>query len=98
MSVILIDMNTHNKVLEDTVSKLKQFSPRSIFIYGSRGRGDFTDDSDYEVGVVFNESTYVERAKIHAAITDPLVKVYPFKWEELVNGKLDFLFQKKHVP
>jgi predicted nucleotidyltransferase len=80
--------------LKDVVSELEQFSPRSIFIYGSRGRGDFTKDSDYEVGIVFNQVAYVERAKIHAVITDSLVKVYPFMWEELTSGKLDFLFQK----
>lgn len=63
-------------------------------MYGSRGRGDHTKTSDYELGVVFTNDHYVQRAAIHRAITNPLVKAYPFKYEELTKGTLDFLFQK----
>ena len=79
-----------SKILVD----LQQFHPVSVFLYGSRGRGDNKPDSDYEIGVIFDDDKYINRATIHSAITDPQVKAYPFKRGELLNGSLDFLFQK----
>lgn len=51
-------------------------------------------DSDYEIGVIFDDDKYVQRSDIHAAITNPLVKAYPFKWGELANGTFSHVFQK----
>lgn len=80
--------------ITDTISALSKFKPKSIFLYGSRGRGDFMSDSDYEVGVIFDEGKYVQRSDIHAAISDSDVKAYPFKREELLNGTFKHVFQK----
>lgn len=83
-----------DKTLDETITALDKFNPKSIFLYGSRGRGDANPDSDYEIGIIFDDDKYIHRADIHAAITNPNVKAYPFKWGELSEGKLDFLFQK----
>lgn len=74
--------------------ELEQFKPKSVFLYGSRGRGDATPDSDYEIGVIFDDDKYVSRGDIHAAITNPKVKAYPFKWGELSTGSFSHVFQK----
>lgn len=87
-------MYSDDPKIEATLTKLTSLKPRAIFLYGSRGRGDFTQNSDYELGVVFDADSYVERARIHELINDPVIKAYPFKWEELATGSLSFLFQK----
>jgi hypothetical protein len=81
-------------VIQATLKTLEQFHPKSVFLYGSRGRGDAKPDSDYEIGVIFDDGKYVQRSDIHAAVTDPQVKAYPFKWEELLQGTFGHVFQK----
>jgi predicted nucleotidyltransferase len=81
-------------VIQATLKTLEQFHPKSVFLYGSRGRGDAKPDSDYEIGVIFDDGKYVQRSDIHAAVTDPQVKAYPFKWEELLHGTFGHVFQK----
>lgn len=87
-------MTSVDPVLTHTLENLMQFSPRAVFVYGSRGRGDFNPESDYEVGVVFDSDHYTERKTIHEAIDNPSVKVYPHRWEDLTSGNLNILFQK----
>lgn len=87
-------MNNPDPVITDTLESLAQFSPKSVFLYGSRGRGDAKPDSDYEIGVIFDDEQYVQRSDIHAAISNPQVKAYPFKWEELLHGTFSHVFQK----
>jgi hypothetical protein len=81
-------------VIAATLQSLSKFNPKSVFLYGSRGRGDAKPDSDYEIGVIFDDDKYVQRSDIHSAITDPQVKAYPFKWGELSNGTFGHVFQK----
>lgn len=81
-------------IITESLSVLKRFNPKSVFLYGSRGRDDFKPDSDYEIGVIFDDEKYVSRSAIHAVITNPLVKVYPFKWSELSLGTFSHVFQK----
>jgi len=81
-------------LITDALQALAKFHPKSVFLYGSRGRGDAKPDSDYEVGVIFDDDKYVQRSEIHAAITDPQVKAYPFKWGELSSGTFGHVFQK----
>ncbi len=83
-----------DKTISDTINALSQLKPKSIFLYGSRGRGDAKSDSDYEIGIIFDDDKYVQRSVIHAAITNPNVKAYPFKWGELSNGTFSHVFQK----
>src|SRR5687767_13584814 len=81
-------------VITSTLDMLTRFNPRSVFVYGSRGRGDAKPDSDYEIGVIFDDDKYVQRSDIHAAIGNKQVKVYPFKWGELSQGTFGYVFQK----
>lgn len=81
-------------VIASTLQALTKFNPKSVFLYGSRGRGDAKPDSDYEIGVIFDDDKYVQRSDVHAAITDPSVKAYPFKWGELSSGTFGHVFQK----
>src|SRR5688572_2010628 len=85
---------TQDQTIQETIAALSQFNPKSVFLYGSRGRSDFKPDSDYEVGVIFDDDKYVQRSDIHAAISNPNVKAYPFKWEELLHGTFSHVFQK----
>lgn len=85
---------SNDPILATTLQVLGQFHSKSVFLYGSRGRGDFKPDSDYELGIIFDDDKYVRRANIHAVITNPDIKAYPFKWGELSSGTLDILFQK----
>lgn len=84
----------NDAVVTETLKALAKFNPKSVFLYGSRGRGDATPESDYEIGVIFDDDAYVLRSDIHAAITNPDVKAYPFKWGELQQGTVGFVFQK----
>lgn len=79
--------------IEDIVSQLQQFKPLSIFIYGSRARTDFKEDSDYEIGVIFRTADYVSRGEIAQQVSLPDVNIYPFKLEDLEAGWLDTPFQ-----
>ncbi len=85
---------TEDFIIKETIDALAKFNPKSIFVYGSRGRKDYKPDSDYEIGVIFEEYKYVQRSDVHAAIKNPSVKAYPFKWEELLHGTFDHVFQK----
>lgn len=62
-------------VIVSTIQALARFNPKSVFVYGSRGRGDAKPDSDYELGVIFDDNKYVQRSDIHAAITNKQVNV-----------------------
>lgn len=74
------------------IFELQQFSPHSIFLYGSRGRGDNKDDSDYEVGVIFEDDRAVRRSELHKKVRLEQVRVYPFKLSEIQSGELDTPF------
>lgn len=87
-------MTDNDPVISEAIQALAQFNPKSVFLYGSRGRGDFRPDSDYEIGVIFDDDGYVKRSDIHAAILNPKVKAYSFKWSELLSGDFGFVFQK----
>ena len=75
------------------IESLGQFKPYSIFMYGSRGRGDNKPDSDYEIGVIFEDYKYIQRSIIHQQIKFESVRIYPFKLSEIQRGVLDTPFQ-----
>jgi predicted nucleotidyltransferase len=87
-------MGNESDILHDTLRSLAPFNPKSVFLYGSRGRKDAKPDSDYEIGVIFQDDLYVQRSEIHASITNSNVKAYPFKWTELRSGRFDTPFIK----
>jgi len=79
-------------IVLDKIEKL--CNPISIFLYGSRARTDYLDRSDFEIGVLMNKAKYTNRSKIKAKIKEKGFNVYPFKYEDFINGKLDTPFQK----
>lgn len=79
-------------MLDKIVQELQQFSPYSIFLYGSRGRGDNKDDSDYEVGVIFEDDKVIRRSELHKKVNLDSVRIYPFKLSEIESGELDTPF------
>ena len=79
--------------LEKVLDELEKHNPVSIFLYGSRARTDATDESDYELGVLFPEHQYVKRSLLKEGMPDN-VSVYPFKLEEFKIGNPDTPFNK----
>ena len=82
--------------MEEVVKLLtKHFKPISIFLYGSRARIDFLKRSDFEIGILFSKDNYVRRSKIKKVISKKGFNIYPFEYEEFLQGKIDTPFQKK---
>lgn len=69
-------------------------SARSVFLYGSRARTDFYEESDYEIGVLMDREKYVSRADIKARFDIEGVSIFPFYYDEFVAGNPDTPFQK----
>ena len=72
----------------------KHFKPISIFLYGSRARGDFVEGSDYELGVLFPRKSYVRRSKIKEVVDKKGFSIFPFEYESFLLGDIDTPFQK----
>jgi len=72
----------------------KEFRPISVFLYGSRARTDFKDDSDFEVGVVQNKQGDIARITLNEFVKNKNILVYPFVKSELENYSLNTPFQK----
>ncbi len=69
--------------------KLNQY----LFFYGSRARTDFKEDSDYEIGIIFdkNKTSRSELVKMHN-LKD--LVIYPFLLDEIKNYDIDTPFPK----
>lgn len=82
--------------MEEIINLLNEdFKPISIFLYGSRARTDFTERSDFEIGVLFSKENYVGRREIKKVVDKKGVNIYPFEYENFLKGKIDTPFQKK---
>lgn len=71
--------------ITDISAQLIEKGAASVFLYGSRARGDNTPDSDWEMGAIFHDDRYVSRSVLAAMQTDKVV-IYPFKLNELRAG------------
>jgi len=81
--------------LDNVLDKIEKLcDPVSIFLYGSRARLDFLENSDYEIGVLMYEDKYTGRSEIKKAINEGDFSIYPFRYEEFLAGKIDTPFQK----
>jgi hypothetical protein len=67
---------------------------RSIFLYGSRARSDFYDESDYEIGVLMEKDNYISRAEIKNHFKEKGINIFPFHYEDFIEGNPDTPFQK----
>jgi predicted nucleotidyltransferase len=71
--------------IDEVASHLVKKGADSVFLYGSRARGDHEPGSDWEIGAVFREENYVSRSQLSDLQTDAVV-IYPFKLNELQAG------------
>lgn len=69
-------------------------NPICIFLYGSMSRGDDNQDSDYEIGVLYNQTSKVPRSSLAKFHDISNLKFYPFTIEDLQNYNLDTPFPK----
>jgi len=78
-----------------TLDKIEQeASPVSVFIYGSRARKDYKEQSDFEAGVLFNRDKKWSRSQLTILHNISGLNVYPFVLEDFQQYKLDTPFPK----
>ncbi len=65
---------------------------KSVFVYGSRSRNNFSDKSDYEIGVLVSRDDHVRRAAIKEKFNLPDVSIFPFVYEDFIVGNPDTPF------
>jgi len=88
-------MKGNRRGLKQVLDKVEeQAKPKSIFLYGSRARKDFKEESDYEVGVLFERSKKWSRSELAKLHTLEGLNLYPFAYEDFVENKLDTPFPK----
>lgn len=81
--------------IEKVINEIqKQAKPISIFVYGSRARGDFKKDSDYEVGILFERDKKWGRREIKELHKLDNLNLYPFVYEDFVLYSLDTPFPR----
>ena len=81
--------------LEEVVQRLvKSFSPYSIFLYGSKATGSDNEDSDYEIGVIFEDDKYISRQIIADKVSAKNFAIYPFRLGGIMHYDIDTPFQK----
>jgi predicted nucleotidyltransferase len=83
------------KKLEIILDKVEKFyHPKSVFLFGSRARGDYFAKSDYEIGVLFTKKNYINENEINNNIKPPSsIRVYPYEYERFIDGKINIPFQ-----
>lgn len=80
--------------LSQVIQKISTLQPKSIFLYGSQARGDAVTDSDFELGVIAEENQDFSRTQLKNLVGDERFSVYPFKYQELLERRIDTPFQK----
>lgn len=84
--------NDLNKVIDKLV---KNFKPCSIFLYGSNATNSTNVNSDYEIGVIFDDDKYISRGQISNLVKSKTkYSIYPFRLSEIMNCDFDTPFQK----
>ena len=76
----------------DIVTK---FKPVSVFLYGSRARGDFQKDSDYEIWILYPKDNKVTRVDLQSINLHKNINLYPFEYESFVQYEVDTPFPEK---
>lgn len=70
----------------------RQLNPVSMFLYGSRARGDHYEGSDYEIGVLYSRDKKISRTEIRNLNTLDNAYFYPFEYEGFLNYNIDTPF------
>lgn len=73
---------------------IEQSKPVSVFVYGSRARDDFQDQSDFEIGVLFNRDVKWGRSQLAVLHDISGLNIYPFVLEDFSEYKLDTPFPR----
>ncbi len=84
----------NDKVKKVIENLYKKFNPISIFLYGSRARGDFLETSDYEIGVLYSKDKKIFRTELNKFNPIPNIRFYPFEYEGFLNYRMDTPFPK----
>ncbi len=71
----------------------KEIKAISIFLYGSRSRTDFKENSDYEVGIIYDKNK-VGRTELDKMHNLKNLVLYPFLLDDIKNNNLDTPFPK----
>lgn len=80
---------------EELIQQIQEtLNPVSTFLYGSRARDDFYSESDYEIGVLMKKDNYTSRGDIKKKFDIDDVNIFPFHYEEFIEGNIDTPFQK----
>lgn len=82
--------------LQEVISRVQgKYNPVSMFLYGSRARNDFLDDSDYEVGVLYKAGNKVSRLELKELNPYNNIVLYPFEYESILGYKPDTPFPER---
>lgn len=72
-------MDIDNKTIKEQIMKSldeMEISVENIILFGSRARGDYNEDSDYDILVVTREAfSFKEKMKISGEIRNRLIKL-----------------------
>ncbi|MCX6812932.1 MAG: hypothetical protein NTV77_00350 [Candidatus Azambacteria bacterium] len=81
--------------IQNIIDSLQKFTnAKSIFLYGSRARTDFYNESDYEVGVLIEKDKYISRGDIKDKFNFKGINIFPFYYEEFIAYNPDTPFVK----
>ena len=72
---------------------VEKFNPITIFLYGSRAKGGFMQNSDYEVGAIFDKHNKVSVQDLQGVINSRDIRIYPFSLEDFVANVPQTPFQ-----
>lgn len=78
-------------ILKNIFDDLK---PISIFLYGSRSRNDFLQNSDYEVWILFDDEKYISRWELSSKYDWENIQIYPFRISDFSKQNIDTPFPK----
>lgn len=72
-----------------------QSRPISIFLYGSRARNDFLQQSDYELGVFYAKEEMISEETLHSMAELPNeYHIYPYEIKSFIAGTLNIPFEE----
>lgn len=73
------------------------FIPYSIFIYGSSATNTKNNNSDCEIGIIFDDGNYINRERLNSLVEDKKTVIFPFRLSEILNYSIDTPFEKKYI-
>lgn len=80
-------------IVEELSENLIELGAISVFLYGSRARGEELPDSDWELGAIFKDNTYKHRKELAKLAPEGII-IYPFRLSELKSGNPQTPFTK----